>query len=85
MEYAKHKYPLSKQEYLDLLRTCPSLQLMHSIVEEDGEGTRILPIGIVILVLLENNHFDLVIRFIQDLQNAPSSGLSYVLLCTVTL
>ena len=73
MEYAKHKYPLSKQEYLDLLRTCPSLQLMHSIVEEDGEGTRILPIGIVILVLLENNHFDLVIRFIQDLQNAPSS------------
>jgi hypothetical protein len=58
---------------------------MHSIVEEDGEGTRILPIGIVILVLLENNHFDLVIRFIQDLQNAPSSGLSYVLLCTVTL
>lgn len=78
MEYAKHKYPLSKQEYLDLLRTCPSLQLMHSIVEEDGEGTRILPIGIVILVLLENNHFDLVIRFIQDLQNAPSSGLYFI-------
>ncbi|XP_052057904.1 clathrin heavy chain linker domain-containing protein 1-like [Mytilus californianus] len=73
MEYAKHKYPLSKQEYLELLRTCPSLPLMHSLVEEDGEGTRILPLGVVILVLLENSHFDLVIRFMQDLQNTPSA------------
>lgn len=73
MEYAKHKYPLSKQEYLELLRTCPSLPLMHSLVEEDSEGTRILPLGVVILVLLENSHFDLVIRFMQDLQNTPSA------------
>ncbi|XP_063429604.1 clathrin heavy chain linker domain-containing protein 1-like isoform X2 [Mytilus trossulus] len=73
MEYAKHKYPLSKQEYLELLRTCPSLPLMHSLVEEDGEGTRTLPLGVVILVLLENSHFDLVIRFMQDLQNTPST------------
>lgn len=81
MEYAKHKYPLSKQDYLSLLRTCPSLQLMHSLVEDNGEGARILPIGVVILVLLENSHFDLVIRFIQDLQNTPTSGEIFLQNC----
>ncbi|XP_062620292.1 clathrin heavy chain linker domain-containing protein 1-like [Saccostrea cucullata] len=69
IEYAKHKSPFTKEMYVEVLRMCPSLQLMQALVAEDDQGSRPLPIGVVILTVLENNSFDLVLPFIQELQN----------------
>ncbi|KAK3092772.1 hypothetical protein FSP39_007068 [Pinctada imbricata] len=73
LEYAKNKAPFSKDTYMEVLRTCPSLQLMQALAAEDDSGVRPLPIGTIILVLLENNQFELVLQFIQELQNTPSA------------
>lgn len=69
IEYAKHKSPFTKEMYVEVLRMCPSLQLMHALVAADDQGSRPLPVGVVILTVLENNSFDLVLPFIQELQN----------------
>ncbi|XP_021366978.1 clathrin heavy chain linker domain-containing protein 1-like isoform X2 [Mizuhopecten yessoensis] len=72
MDYAKHKMPFTRDQFMSVLRTCPSVQLMHALVEEDGEGSRALPIGVVLLVVLEKNQYNLVLPFIQDQQKQPS-------------
>lgn len=53
---------------------CPSIQLMQALVAADDQGSRPLPIGVVILTVLENNSFDLVLPFIQELQNKTADG-----------
>lgn len=60
--------------YVEVLRMCPSLQLMHALVAADDQGSRPLPVGVVILTVLENNSFDLVLPFIQELQNKTADG-----------
>ncbi|XP_022335234.1 clathrin heavy chain linker domain-containing protein 1-like isoform X2 [Crassostrea virginica] len=69
IQYAKHKSPFTKEMYVEVLRMCPSIQLMQALVAADDQGSRPLPIGVVILTVLENNSFDLVLPFIQELQN----------------
>ncbi|XP_048734570.2 clathrin heavy chain linker domain-containing protein 1-like [Ostrea edulis] len=73
IDYAKNKSPFTKEMYVEVLRMCPSLQLMHALVAEDDQGSRPLPVGVVILTVLENNSFDLVLPFIQELQNTRSA------------
>ncbi|XP_069116425.1 clathrin heavy chain linker domain-containing protein 1-like isoform X2 [Argopecten irradians] len=72
MDYARHKMPFTRDQFMSVLRVCPSVQLMHALVEEDGDGSRALPIGLVLLVVLEKNQYNLVLPFIQDLQKRPS-------------
>ncbi|XP_033734726.1 clathrin heavy chain linker domain-containing protein 1-like isoform X1 [Pecten maximus] len=72
MDHARHKMPFTRDQFMSVLRICPSVQLMHALVEEDGEGSRALPIGLVLLVVLEKNQYNLVLPFIQDLQKRPS-------------
>lgn len=66
--------PFTKEMYVEVLRMCPSIQLMQALVAADDQGSRPLPIGVVILTVLENNSFDLVLPFIQELQNKTADG-----------
>ncbi|WAR19798.1 CLHC1-like protein [Mya arenaria] len=66
----------TRDDYTHLLKACPSLQLLHAFVQTDsreGEGSVLpLPLGQVILTLIEESRFDLVLQFLQELQNMPS-------------
>lgn len=61
-------------DYVELLRLCPSIQLLHVLVEKRGKVERPLPVGRIITTLIQEDQFDLVLPFIQDLQTVCSKG-----------
>ena len=75
INYARQLSPLTREDFVEVLRSCPSLQLMQALVEEDADGVRLLPIGLVIMTVLENNLYGMVLPFIQNLQKQPSIGM----------
>lgn len=73
LELAKLRAPFTREDYLKVLRKCPSIQLVTALVEGDNPSARLLPIGLVIVTLIQEDKFDLALPFIQSLQNTPSS------------
>lgn len=73
LELAKHKVPFTRDDYVRILRLCPSIQLVTALVEGDNPSSRLLPIGLAIMTLVQEDKFDLALPFIQSLQNVPSS------------
>ena len=74
LDLAKHKAPFTREDYIKVLRQCPSVQLVTALVEGDSPSTRLLPIGLVIMTLVQEDKFDLALPVIQGLQNTPSTG-----------
>ncbi|XP_052766378.1 clathrin heavy chain linker domain-containing protein 1-like isoform X2 [Mya arenaria] len=76
IDLARIRCSFTRDDYTHLLKACPSLQLLHAFVQTDsreGEGSVLpLPLGQVILTLIEESRFDLVLQFLQELQNMPS-------------
>ena len=60
---------------MELLRECPSIQLLHVLVDKRGKSERHLPVGQIITTLVQEDQFDLVLPFIQDLQTVTSKGI----------
>lgn len=73
---ARLRCTFSREDYKEILRTCPSIQLLHALVDREQVECP-LSIGCVLLTLLEDNKFDLVLPFIQELQNMPSKGTNH--------
>ncbi|KAL5008618.1 hypothetical protein ScPMuIL_014199 [Solemya velum] len=72
IEYARNKSNFTQEGYIEVLRSCPSLHLANTFVAPTENGFRMLPVGVIIGVLLEINHFNIALPFIQGLQNSPS-------------
>ncbi|KAK3591625.1 hypothetical protein CHS0354_013809 [Potamilus streckersoni] len=73
IEFARNKAPFRHDDYIHVLRVCPSLQLLHVLVEGQPRGSsRPLPVGVVIQTLLQEDNFELALQFIQELQNTSS-------------
>ena len=74
LELAKHRAPFTREDYIRVLRRCPSIQLVTALVEGDSPGNRLLPVGLVIMTLVQEDKFDLALPFIQSLQNTALPG-----------
>ncbi|XP_060559629.1 clathrin heavy chain linker domain-containing protein 1-like [Ruditapes philippinarum] len=72
LDVVRQRCNFSREDYEELLRMSPSIQLLHTLVEVDNKGERHLPIGCAIMNLMEQNKFDLALPFIQEMQNKPS-------------
>ena len=74
LELAKNRAPFSREDYIRVLRRCPSIQLVTALVEGDNPSNRLLPVGLVIMTLVQEDKFDLALPFVQSLQNTPLPG-----------
>ncbi|XP_053374865.1 clathrin heavy chain linker domain-containing protein 1-like isoform X2 [Mercenaria mercenaria] len=72
LDLARQRCDFTKEDYIDLLRSSPSIQLLHALVDRDNRGERPLSIGCVIMNLMEENKFELALPFIQEMQHKPS-------------
>lgn len=73
LQLAQTKAPFTKEDYIRVLRQCPTIQLMHALVEGTSPSDRRLPIGRVIMTLIQEGKFEMALPFIQDQQNTPSA------------
>lgn len=78
LDLARQRCPFSREDYIHLLRMCPSLQFLHALVERDKKAERPLAVGCVIMTLMEENKFELALQFIQEMQNKPSKGERHI-------
>ena len=74
LDLAKNRAPFSREDYVKALRECPSIQLVTALVDGDSPSSRTLPVGLVIMTLIQEDKFDLALPFIQALQSTPSQG-----------
>lgn len=74
LDLARQRCELTKEDYIEILRSCPSLQLMHALGDRDNDGKRYLPIGVIIMTMIADNKFDMVLPYIQEMQNKPCKG-----------
>ncbi|XP_046338249.1 clathrin heavy chain linker domain-containing protein 1-like [Haliotis rufescens] len=71
IQFSRNKGVLSTENLMAMLTACPSLKLVHALVEHvpiDQEAGPLLPLGVVLRTLVNKGQTDLIARCLQDLK-----------------
>ncbi len=77
IQFSRNKGVLSTENLTAMLAACPSLQLVHALVEQvpfAQESGPLLPLGVVLRTLVNKGQTDLMARCLQDLKQGTLQG-----------
>ncbi|XP_053878492.1 clathrin heavy chain linker domain-containing protein 1 isoform X1 [Malaclemys terrapin pileata] len=80
MDYIQQFKQLTLDDYLFLLKNCPSIELIHCLTQEWNEKPALLSIGATILSLIETDHKEHGLQLLEEINMGEKNALEQVIL-----
>ncbi|XP_037751873.1 clathrin heavy chain linker domain-containing protein 1 isoform X3 [Chelonia mydas] len=80
MDYIQQFKHLTFDDYLFLLKNCPSIELIHCLTQEWNEKPALLSIGATILSLIDTDHKEHGLQLLEEINMGEKNALEQVIL-----
>ncbi|XP_044866406.1 clathrin heavy chain linker domain-containing protein 1 isoform X2 [Mauremys mutica] len=80
MDYIQQFKQLTLDDYLFLLKNCPSIELIHCLTQEWNEKPALLSIGATILSLIDTDHKEHGLQLLEEINMGEKNALEQVIL-----